>query len=69
MGKCVLRVTRTKEIRNACEVLIRKREGNDQVRIPKRTWGIILKWFLKKKDMRVWVGLDWLRIVSSGGGL
>jgi hypothetical protein len=27
---------------------------------------IILKWFLKKQDVRIWTGSNWLRIGSSG---
>jgi hypothetical protein len=28
---------------------------------------IILKWFPEKWDVRVWTGLDWLRIGPNGG--
>jgi hypothetical protein len=28
---------------------------------------IILKWIFKKQDGRVWTGLIWLRIATSGG--
>jgi len=27
---------------------------------------IILKWSLKKKDVRAWTGFNWLRLGSSG---
>jgi hypothetical protein len=29
---------------------------------------IILRWIIRKWDMRVWTGLSWLRI-GTGGGL
>jgi hypothetical protein len=30
---------------------------------------MILKWILQKKDMRVWIGFIWLRVVTSDGFL
>jgi hypothetical protein len=30
---------------------------------------IILKWILKKQDLSVWTGLNWLRIWTSDGFL
>jgi hypothetical protein len=28
---------------------------------------IILSWIMKKRDLRMWTGLDWLRIGHDGG--
>jgi hypothetical protein len=32
-------------------------------------WRIILRWILRKRDVRVWTGSGWLRIGTGGGHL
>jgi hypothetical protein len=34
---------------------------------PRHRWGIMLNWILSKEDVRMWTGLNWLRIGTSGG--
>jgi hypothetical protein len=36
------------ERRNACRILVGKREGKRPVGIPRRRWRIILKWILER---------------------
>jgi hypothetical protein len=45
-------------MRNICNILAEKSEGNLEMKA-----GRII---LKKRDGRIWIGLRWLRIASSG---
>jgi hypothetical protein len=36
------------EVRNACKILVGKPKGNVPLGRPRRRWGIILKWSLRK---------------------
>jgi len=49
-------VARVGEKRGAYRALVRKREGIKPLGRPRRRWGIILKWILKKWDGE-WTGL------------
>jgi hypothetical protein len=48
-------------------VLVGKPEGKRPLKDRGVHGRIILKVFLNKWDMKVWIGLIWLRIQSSGG--
>jgi hypothetical protein len=54
--RCTGNVARMLEI-NTCKIIVGKPEG-------KR---VTLKWILKKRDLRMWIGFKWLKIGSSGG--
>jgi hypothetical protein len=62
-------VLRMGEERGMYRVLVGKPEGRDHWGDPGVDGRIILGWILKKWDMWVWTGLDWLRIEAGGGQL
>jgi hypothetical protein len=52
------------ELKNVYKILVGKPEGRHS--IDEMT---ILKWILRKKDLRMWIGFIWLRICTRGGFL
>ena len=50
------------ERRGVFRVLVGKPEGKGPLEIPRHRWRIILRWILRKWDVRVWTGSSWLRI-------
>jgi hypothetical protein len=54
------------EMRNAYSILVGKSEGKRPLRRPSVDWKV-LKWMLGKLGGKVWTGLIWLRIETSGG--
>jgi hypothetical protein len=56
------------KMRNACKILVEKPEKKTPLKIPRcRREEKKLKWITGKLVWRVWVGLIWLRIGTSGG--
>jgi hypothetical protein len=55
------------EKRNAYRLLVGKSEGERQLGRPCRKLGIILGWFLKRRDEVMWTGFVLLRIGTCGG--
>jgi len=54
------------EMRNAYSIVIRKPERNRPRGRPRIDGRIILKWIIKKEDVRIWSGFYWLRIGTRG---
>ena len=57
------------ERRGVYRVLVWKREGKRPLGNPSVDGRIILKWILRKWDVRVWTGSSWLRIRTGSGKL
>jgi hypothetical protein len=57
------------ETRNAFRILVGKPEGKRPLGRPRRSWVDNIKMDLREIgwDGMVWTGLNWLRIVTSGG--
>jgi len=64
-----LHVARVGEKRGGYRVLMGKHEGKRPLGDPGVDGRIILRWGLRKWDVRVWTGLSWLRIGTGGGHL
>jgi len=62
-------VARMGERRDVYRVLVGKPEGKNHVEDPGVDGRIILRWIFRKWNVRVWTGLMWLRIGTSGGHL
>jgi hypothetical protein len=54
------------ERRGIYRVLVGKPEGKRPLLRPRHRWEIILRWFFRKWDVKVWTGLSWLRIGTGG---
>jgi hypothetical protein len=52
-------------MKHSYESLVAKPEEQRPLGRPKRSWMTILKWILRKHDMRMWAGFVWLRIGAS----
>jgi hypothetical protein len=50
-------------------VLVGKPEGKRPLGRPRRRWRIVSRWILRKWDVAVWTGSDWIRIETGGGYL
>jgi hypothetical protein len=55
-----------REMRNAYRILVGKPEGKRPLARPWRRWKVILKWIRGKQGGKVWTGIIWLRIGTSG---
>jgi hypothetical protein len=63
----IIRACRTNgEKRNAHKLLVGTPEGKRQLARPRRRWWMTLSWILERHDETVLIGLDWLRIRTSG---
>ena len=60
---------RVEEGRGVHKVLVGKPEGKRPLGRPRRRWGIILRWILRKWEGVVGTGWSWLRIGTGGGRL
>jgi len=56
------------ERRGICRVLVGNLSVKDHLGDP-GIGGRILRWILRRWDVRVWTGLSWLRIGTDGGHL
>ena len=57
---------RVEEGRGVHKVLVGKPEGKRPLGRPRRRWGIILRWILRKWEGVVGTGWSWLRIGTVG---
>jgi hypothetical protein len=57
------------EKRGVYRVLVEIPEGKRPLGRPRRRWGIILRWILRKWDVGTWIGPRWFRIWTGGGRL
>ena len=57
------------ERRGVYRVLVGKPEVKMSLGRPRLRWGIVLRWILRKWDVGVWTGSNWLRIETHGGYL
>jgi hypothetical protein len=55
------------EMKYAYKMLIEKHENKRSLRRHSHRWKLVLRWFLRKYIVRVWIGLVWLRVGTSGG--
>ena len=62
-------MARLGEGRGVYRFLVGKPEGKRPLGKPRRRWGIVLRWILRKWDVGVWPGSSWLRIGTGGGHL
>jgi hypothetical protein len=60
--------SRCGERKGLSRVLVKKPEGRDHLGDTGVDGRIILRWILRKWDVRVWTGSSWLRI-GTGSGL
>jgi hypothetical protein len=65
----VRHVARMGEGRGVYRFLMGQPKEKRPLGIPRRRWGIILRWIFRKWDVGVWTGLGWLRIEVDGGHL
>jgi hypothetical protein len=54
-------IVRTTETRNACKILVEKREGRRPLERPNPRWGIILKTVLRNRMG----GMDWIHLARN----
>jgi hypothetical protein len=59
-------VGRTGEIRNSCNILVRKPERKRALGRPMHRWEDNNRWALGKQGGKVWPGCIWHRIETSG---
>jgi hypothetical protein len=55
------------EKRNAYRILVRNSKKRDHWEDHDVGGWTILKWTLERQDGMVWIGLIWIRILTSGG--
>jgi hypothetical protein len=55
------------EIRNAYKILVGNSEGNRPRGRSDRRWENNIKTYVKKWDIMLWAGFDWLMTGSRGG--
>jgi hypothetical protein len=55
-----------REMRNSCTILLGKPEGMRLLRRSAHRWVNTIKQRLKKHGLKIWTGLNWLRIGSNG---
>jgi hypothetical protein len=60
-------VARMEEVRNAYKILVGKHEGKRSPERARRRWKGNIRTDLGKCGGKVWTGLIWLRIWTSGG--
>jgi hypothetical protein len=53
--------------KNSYRILVGKPEGKKPLGRPRSRGWTILKWILERQDGMIWIGLNWLRIGTSGG--
>jgi len=56
-----------RKMRNEYNVVVGKLKKKVHLRGSDVNWKVILKLMLKEKDMRMWAGFEWLRVMISGG--
>jgi hypothetical protein len=52
---------------NADKILVESPKGKNYMREQGVNWRTMLRWILRKQDMKVQNGFMWLRIGTSGG--
>jgi hypothetical protein len=60
-------VAHIKAVRNAYQILVRKPKGKNHLEDQDIDGRTILRWILRKQGMRVWTGLNLLRIGPTAG--